>query len=489
MHAILNFYVFLWKNKTVFLFFLTIIPLMSFFYLQQNQQKVMSVIEVSNYDLANFKNEYTDYNAKITIEGDEIKTSLMSYDYEEGKKALKSLNNEIIADISYATLKELEQNTKELSLKVAALLEKKKVLAKLKDSGNLTETEAMVHKDELAIIDNLYKKELEEFQKADIDYKSYSLEKNIKQRFVVADNNFAYKFSLSVAFALFMAILVSYLRGVFNPSFDDELEIKKATNLKTMEGLPRFKKLEIMNNKLSAGKLNVHSLTEISRIFKYITARDRKAFEVVSSVKNEGNTFLAYALAQHAAENGHKVLLLDLNLRNMELSIKLTKSIENWDIADKNFDKLEEKTVNLRKGLDFLPALKDDKTLEMLKTSKGLKELIEHLKTKYDYIFIDTTAVFSVNIHNIDSVILAEAVDGVLINYLANRTKKRILFETIDKINMSESNILGIVVNNRYNPKLKDELLAFCNHLEKFNKSWADSLRVKILKSYLLDEE
>lgn len=490
MHAILNFYVFLWKNKTVFFFFLTLIPLMSFFYLQQNQQKVISIIEVKDYNLTNFKNSYNSKNVKVVVKENEIYTSTIGQNNEDSKARLQDVNNNIVTDILFDTLKQIKQDRKELSLKVASLLKKKQDIANALDGNKLKKSELALYQDNANIIEELYKKELKAFQETDLKLKSYQLDKNTNVTYLEnQDIKFAYKFSLSILFALFIAVLLSAFRSWLNDSYDDELEIKRATGIKTMEGMPCFKKIELVNNKLIAGKLKVHSLTEVSRVFKYISSRDRKTFAVVSSVKNEGNSSLVYALAQHAAENGNKVLLLDMNLRNMELSIKLTKSVENWDITNKDFSALEEKTVKLTQNLDFLPALKDAKSLDILKTAKGLKALLKDLKSKYDYIFVDTTAVFSVNINNIDSVILAEAVDGVLLNYLANRTKKRILAETIDKINMSESNILGIITNNRYNPKLKDDLLAVCSRLEKVNKSMADNLRLKILKSYLLDEE
>jgi protein-tyrosine kinase len=487
MHTILNFYVFLWKNKTVFFFFLIIIPLVSFFYLQNSSNKFSSVIEVKNYDMANFKNNYDMYNAKIKVTDNTITTSVKESNMQKAKAILQNLNKNIIADISYDNLTTLKQHLKQSSLNVASLLEKKKSFDKLiaEDSNN-----KKLYKDEITVIDNLYKEELNNYQKADLKFKNYALDKDIKVSYIQAKSDkMLFKFSLSVIFALFIAIIASFVRSFLNNSFSNKIEIKKATNIKTIDGLAKFKKLDMVNNKLMAGKLKVHTFTEISRIFKFISYKDRKTFAITSSIKNEGNSSLVIALAQHAAENGNKVLIVDMNLRNMELSIKLTKSLENWNITDKDFSNIYNKTINLSQNLDLLPALKDDASLQVLKISKNLKALINELKTKYDYVFIDTTSVFSVNVNNIDSIILGEAVDGVLINYLANRTKKRILLETIDKINMTESNILGIVTNNRYNPKLKDELLTFCAYLEKINKTMADNLRLKILKSYLLDEE
>jgi len=488
MHSFLKFYVFLWKNKSVFFFFMAIIPLISYLYLNNSRNKLESVVRVENYDLSKLKSNYANYNAKIVIKDGFIKTSLMSDDYKQARKTLHALNNEILADISYSILTELKEDLNSRALKISSLLDKKQALESIKDKER-SSAEEQIYKDEIKVIDDLYKQELMEYQKADLEYKSYSFDQHVEILYNnLRDQKIGLKFILSFILAFFFAVLVSIIRTYLNNSFDDELEIKKETQIKSLEGLPKFKKLDIVNNKVVSGKLKISALTEVSRIFKYISARDRKVFEVVSSVKNEGNTSFTHALAEHASLN-NKVLLIDMNLKNMELSVKLTKSIVKWDIADKDFAKLDQKVVQLNPNLDFLPALEDQKSLELLKTSQGLKDLIKHLKTKYDYIFIDTTAVFSVNIHNIDPIILSGVVDGVLVNYLANRTAKHTLLETVDKLRMVDCNILGIVTNNRYNPKLKNELLNFCLYLEKINTTLADGLRVKILKSYLLDEE
>lgn len=491
MHTLLKFYVFLWKNKSVFFFFLTIIPLIGLLYLNNNQQRLTSKVEILNYDMSQVNiSNYADFNAKIKIKNNMLESTVFANDVDVAKQNLQALNKEIIADISYDMLKKMKSDLKVQGLKVTSLLEKKQTLVDINERKNLTGTELKVYKDEIAIIEKLYQQELVKFQKDSLVFESFSFDNQSSISYIMPKDS---KIIINLFICLFagfvIALIIIALRNLTHKTFDDELEIKKQTGVKSFEGLPKLKKISFENNKLVSGKLKVNNLTEISRIFKYISSRDRKIFEVVSSIKGEGNSSLTQALAEHASYNNNKVLLIDLNLRNMDLSVNITKKLENWDISEKDFSSIDEKVVCLNSNLDFLPALKDEASLEVLKSTKNLKALIKYLNKKYDYIFFDTTAVFSVNIHNLDSVILAGVVDGVIINYLANKTPSKKLLEALENLRMVDSNILGVVTNNRYNPRLKEELLVFCSYLEKINKSMADSLRVKILKSSLLDEE
>ena len=490
MHSLLKFYVFLWKNKAVFFFFLIIVPLIGLLYLNNNQKRYESIIEISQYSLDNLNlADYEHYHAKITIDGNTIKSKVFANNNELAMQTLKPLNKELITDISYDILKDKKAAVKTQSFKVTSLLEKKSALDELKQKNNFTGTKLKVYKDEVKVINSMYEKELVKYQEMSLDYESFNLDAQSKITYLkpVEPKTFT-SVIIFISAGFVIALFTIALKNLTHKAYSDELEIKKQTGIKAFEGLTRFKKLTIENNSLVSGHLKVSSLTEVSRIFKYISQRDRKVFEVVSSIKGEGNSSLIQALAEHASLS-HKVLLIDMNLRNMDLSVNITKKLENWEITEKDFSKVDEKTIPLSANLDFLPALKDEESLQVLKTTKNLKSFIKHLSKKYDYIFFDTTAVFSVNIHNLDSVILSSVVDGVLVNYMANKTPSNKLLEAIDNLRMVEANILGIVTNNRYNPKLKSELLAFCSHLEKFNKSAADSLRVKILKSSLLDEE
>ena len=490
MHSLLKFYVFLWKNKAVFFFFLIIVPLIGLLYLNNNQKRYESVVQIMNYSLENLNlADYKDYNAKLSIKDSTIKASVFANSNEIAMQTLKPLNKAIITDISYDILKDKKAAVKTQSFKVTSLLDKKNALDELKENNNLTGTKLKVYNDEVKIINSMYEKELVKYQEMSLDYESFNLDAESKVTYLKpVEPKMFYSTFLFIIAGFFIALFTIMLKNLTHKTYSDELEIKQQTGIKAFEGLSRFKKLTIENNRLVSGKLKVSSLTEISRIFKYISQRDRKVFEVVSSIKGEGNSSLIQALAEHASLN-NKVLLIDMNLRNMDLSVNITKKLENWELEAKDFSKIDEKTIALSSNLDFLPALKDEESLQVLKTTKNLKAFIKYLERKYDYIFFDTTAVFSVNIHNLDSVILSSVVDGVLVNYMANKTPSNKLLEAIENLRMVDANILGIVTNNRYNPKLKSELLAFCSHLEKFNKSLADSLRVKILKSSLLDEE
>ena len=489
MHIFLKFYIFLWKNKSFLFFFMAIIPLICYSYLNNNKKSAVSEITVNNYDLSKFnKSNYLEYS-KIDLKDNVIGVKVMADSKALADESLREVNKEIITDISYAILQKKKTDLDHKTAKIASILKKQELLKKGYESKKLNATEEKVFKDEINVLESMYQTQLAAYQEQSLALNNYSLDENISVVYFEQDDKTFVMMLLSFVVAFFVALFAGLVRKIANNSYDDEAPIRKATQLKVLEGFPKLKKFSFTNNHLMAGPLKLHSLTEISRIFKYISAADKKVIEVVSSIRNEGNSSLVFALAEHASKNDKKVLVVDLNLRTMDLSAKLAHNIAAWNIENKEYKNIDSNILNIGRNLDFLPALKDEQSVEILKNSQNLKELFAHLKETYDYIFIDTTAAFSVNIHNVDPVIIASAVDGVVVNYLSNKTSRYALLETVDKLRMVEGNILCVVTNNKYNAKLKSELLAFCRYLEKVNKSAAEYLRVKILKSYILDEE
>lgn len=490
MHIFLKFYIFLWKNKSFLFFFMAIIPLICYLNISNNSKSTAFKVVVTDHNLADFKNIYQDFNADIKLTQNTILAKVKAETKQQADKQAKALSNAIIADISYDLLQVKMSELDNIHKSKIALIKKEETIKQQLTDRSITAEKRSLLKEEISVLNNMQTKLIEQEHKTSLEVKSDEfLTKSIKYEAVDLSSNVSFSLLLSLIIGFILGCIAGVIRKYANKSYDDESLISKAFQLKTFEGIPKLKKVTIDNKHIVSGKLRLHYLTEVSRIFKYISSTDKKVIEVVSNIRNEGNSSLVYALAEHAAHIDKKVLVVDLNLRTMDLSAKLARNIADWNIEDKNYDNVNSQILNIYKNLDFLPALKDEKSVEALKSTDNLKDLLEHLKKSYDHIFVDTTASFSVNINNIDPIVIASAVDGVVVNYLANKTSRYALTETIDKIRMVEGNLLCIVTNNRYNPKLKAELLNFCKYLEKVNKPAAEFLRVKILKSYILDEE
>ena len=165
-----------------------------------------------------------------------------------------------------------------------------------------------------------------------------------------------------------------------------------------------------------------------------------KIILVTSTQQNEGKSTVASNLAISFSKlPNKKILLIDADLRNP--SIHRVFSIGNSDgmMSILKGDKDLKSTVyNLNENLDILmtgviPPNPD----EILVTDK-MKEFIQQIKEKYDYIFIDSPPIGIVS----DASLLSQLSDGVIFVVSSGEVET-----AKDKLMNVDAKILGAVLN------------------------------------------
>src|SRR4029077_19895130 len=120
-----------------------------------------------------------------------------------------------------------------------------------------------------------------------------------------------------------------------------------------------------------------------------------KVFGVTSSLPNEGKSTIAGSLALLAADAGAKVILVDCDLRNPQLSSKLAPNAKfgllNVIAGDKSLE--EAVTIDASTGLAFLPAGLSSKELihskDRAKSNESLgceavQKVFEQFRERYE---------------------------------------------------------------------------------------------------------
>ncbi len=170
-----------------------------------------------------------------------------------------------------------------------------------------------------------------------------------------------------------------------------------------------------------------------------------KVISVTSGIASEGKSTTCFNVAITFAETGAKVIVVDCDLRRPNvanlLQIKKDKGLSNVLIND---CKLEDAIISTDyKNLDTLIAGNIPPNPAELLSSAPMKELMDTLKNKYDYIFLDTPPVNVVT----DASLLTTLVDGYIIVVKQYRAEKSALVETVRKLNFVDAKILGFILN------------------------------------------
>lgn len=178
----------------------------------------------------------------------------------------------------------------------------------------------------------------------------------------------------------------------------------------------------------------------------FFCGREKQVIAVTSCHPNEGKSTVSLNLAISLAEAQMRVILVDADLRNSALlgKIKLTtekaglsyylSGLAAYDniICTTNYENMD---VILTGSFPPNPA-------ELLGRQE-FRSLLDQLRTRYDYIIVDTPPVGSV----IDGAIAAESCDGLILVVQANSTSYRFAQQVTEQLEKTSCPILGVILN------------------------------------------
>ena len=164
-----------------------------------------------------------------------------------------------------------------------------------------------------------------------------------------------------------------------------------------------------------------------------------------SAIPGEGKTTVCINTAITFAQTGAKVLLIDSDLRRPKHHkyFEISSDVGFSDVLG-GFSKIEDVTVHIKAhNLDCVPCGHIPPNPTELLASKKTSDLLEELKKKYDYIFIDTPPINVVT----DALALAPIVSGVALVIREKYTTHAAFRRILQSLQFANAKILGIVDN------------------------------------------
>ena len=167
---------------------------------------------------------------------------------------------------------------------------------------------------------------------------------------------------------------------------------------------------------------------------------------IVSGGAGEGKSTTTFNLANIFAQNGQRVLIVDSDLRRPSLHkiLKVSNSVglTNYLLKQNTLEEVIQTTPLAT--LDFMPSGKLPSSSMGVLSSAQMKELIQDLKRRYDWVFFDSPPIMGVS----DASILASEVDMVLQVIQYRRYPQPMTIRAKQMIEKVGGNLLGIVLNN-----------------------------------------
>lgn len=170
-----------------------------------------------------------------------------------------------------------------------------------------------------------------------------------------------------------------------------------------------------------------------------------KVITVTSSLRSEGKSITALNLSISFAQADKKVLVIDCDMRRPKVHRLLSVS-SPFGLSNVLMDSslLVGAILPVPEfGVDVLLAGDIPPNPSELLGSSRMENLLEHLKTVYDYIILDSPPVNMVT----DAVVLAPLTSGILFVIRSKQTDKYALSYAMEQLEYAKVKVLGFVYN------------------------------------------
>ncbi|WP_165020964.1 exopolysaccharide transport family protein [Dysgonomonas sp. ZJ279] len=259
--------------------------------------------------------------------------------------------------------------------------------------------------------------------------------------------NYMFFFFIGILLPLIFIVLKE---EIFNYTISTKEECEK------ISGLPVIGTIENISKKLKTGVVLVKNYPKSSFAESFRNMRVRLEYMakresnitvlVTSSEPGDGKTFIATNIASVYQLMRKKVIVVDLDLRRPSIAKTLQldshKGVSNYLIGQVELEDLILSPPEY--GFDIIPAgTLPPNPSELIKTEKT-KELIEYLKTKYDYVIIDCSPVGLVS----DAYVLARMVDTTLFAVRRGKTNKSFFKSVINQLKFDGIENVALVFND-----------------------------------------
>jgi capsular exopolysaccharide synthesis family protein len=252
-------------------------------------------------------------------------------------------------------------------------------------------------------------------------------------------------------FALFLGLLLPTIYLIIRDFFDDK--IRSLNDAEYMLHRPILSVI-YSNNHKSESVVAEFPKSAVSESFRNLRSSlflksdhdNSKVILITSSQPQDGKSFISFNLASSIASVGYKTLLIDCDLRRPTLHSKMRTEnkigLTNYMTKNASADEII-KTTSIE-NLSFIPAGPIIPNPSELMELGVLNNLIEYLKTKFDYIIIDTTPVGIVA----DATLMMKYASKVIMVIRNNYTRKDLFANVLNNLKTNKLSNYDIVYND-----------------------------------------
>ena len=264
--------------------------------------------------------------------------------------------------------------------------------------------------------------------------------------------------------AFFIAGLVIIFLEFFDQSIKTPSQFQRLTGLRLLGAVPRIKlqgQENVLNKIAKFDEEETHrdsTFLELMRKLRYeVESSNKRIFLFTSTEPQQGKTALVQALAYILSLGKKRVLIIDTNFCNNDLTKNINASpvLEKYDLNGQAFNKGEFRklvTPTSVARVDIVGCQGGDYTPSEILPKNHLLNHLGQLREEYDYILLEGAPLNEYT----DTKELENYVDGIIAVFSAERGLTAIDRESIKFLSDNKEKFLGAILNkvDEYNLEL-----------------------------------
>lgn len=208
-------------------------------------------------------------------------------------------------------------------------------------------------------------------------------------------------------------------------------------------------KKAMVGRNISFAAAEAYKLLRMKLQFSFSDQGSCRIIGISSSISGEGKSVTSINLAYTLSQLGHRVLLIDGDMRRPTIAEKLgvqrKPGLSNYLTGQAELADLIQTCgfVKEERAFHLIPSGQNPPNPAELLSSARMQQLLEVLRGNYDYVILDLPPVIEVS----DAMAAANLTDGMLLVVRQNRCDRNALAQTLRQFEFIEARILGLVFN------------------------------------------
>lgn len=210
----------------------------------------------------------------------------------------------------------------------------------------------------------------------------------------------------------------------------------------------RFNKAPLLITNMATGFRYAEAMLQVShKIFHKMRKNNHNVLLITSCAENEGKSTIASNLALYMKKHGHRVALVDFDLRHPSIQTIFSEQSDMhnmYDIYDCLNNGIPAELGTGDKNLEIIYCSKPFRHPDRFLTGEDARKLISELQKKVDYVILDSSP-FTVAA---DTGMILQYADSVVMVVRQDWVPYNILRDVAEELDAEHAEYMGYVLNN-----------------------------------------